>query len=63
MTGMCPDPIFVDIGEGKIYAVAALAGALVGAKAFGSLYPRVQGLLRLPAIGTGASLSPHTARR
>lgn len=50
MTGMCPGPIFVNIGEGKIYALAALAGALVGAGAFGSLYTRVQHALGLPVI-------------
>ena len=27
MAGMCPGPIFVNIGEGKLYAIAALAGA------------------------------------
>ena len=55
MCGMCPGPIFVNIGEGKIYAVAALAGALVGAGLFGAIYTRVQGLFRLPrlVVGTG----------
>jgi len=53
--GMCPGPIFVNIGEGKLYAVAALAGALVGAGAFGAIYARIQSLFRLPplALGTG----------
>ena len=36
ITGMCPGPILVNIGEGKIYALAALAGALVGAGLFGT---------------------------
>jgi len=55
MCGMCPGPIFVNIGEGKIYALAALAGALVGAGLFGAVYTRVQGLFRLPrlVVGTG----------
>jgi uncharacterized protein len=55
LAGMCPGPILVNIGEGKIYAVAALAGALVGAGAFGVAYPRVQALFGLPplAVGTG----------
>jgi uncharacterized membrane protein YedE/YeeE len=55
MAGMCPGPIFVNIGEGKIYALAALAGALVGAGLFGAVYTRVQGLFRLPrlVVGTG----------
>jgi uncharacterized membrane protein YedE/YeeE len=53
--GMCPGPIFVNIGEGKIYALAALAGALAGAGLFGAIYSRVQGLFRLPrlVVGTG----------
>src|ERR1700741_3582072 len=42
MCGMCPGPIFVNIGEGKIYALAALAGALVGAALLGAIYPRIQ---------------------
>ena len=55
IAGMCPGPIFVNIGEGKIYAVAALAGALVGTGLFGVVYKRVQAPLRLPplAVGTG----------
>jgi uncharacterized membrane protein YedE/YeeE len=55
ITGMCPGPILVNVGEGKVYALAALAGTLVGAGAFGALYPRLQGFFRLPAlqVGTG----------
>ena len=37
ITGMCPGPIFVNLGEGKLYALPALAGALVGAWMFGVL--------------------------
>ena len=53
---MCPGPILVNIGEGKLYAFAALAGAVIGAGAFGSLYSRLQGLFALPPlkVGTGA---------
>jgi uncharacterized membrane protein YedE/YeeE len=54
MAGMCPGPIFVNLGEGKIYAAATLAGALVGAGVFGSIYARVQGPFRLPALLSGA---------
>ena len=54
MAGMCPGPIFVNLGEGKIYAVATLAGALVGAGVFGTIYARVQGPFRLPALASGA---------
>lgn len=55
ITGMCPGPILVNIGEGKLYALAALGGVLVGASAFGVLYPRLSSIFRLPAlqVGTG----------
>jgi uncharacterized membrane protein YedE/YeeE len=53
ITGMCPGPMLVNIGEGKIYAVAALGGALVGTAMFGALYPRLQGPLRLPDMRSG----------
>jgi len=55
ITGMCPGPILVNIGEGKVYALAALAGTLVGASSFGVLYPRLTGIFRLPPLqeGTG----------
>jgi len=49
--GMCPGPILVNIGEGKLYAVAALAGALIGAGAFGALYTRLQAAFALPPLG------------
>jgi uncharacterized membrane protein YedE/YeeE len=55
IAGMCPGPIFVNIGEGKIYALAALAGALTGTAVFGSMYERVAGIFRLPAIGPSAA--------
>ena len=55
ITGMCPGPILVNIGEGKVYALAALAGTLVGAGAFGALYPRLTAPFKLPPlqVGTG----------
>lgn len=55
ITGMCPGPILVNIGEGKLYALGALAGALAGAALFGVLYERFPAGLRLPAlrVGTG----------
>lgn len=53
ITGMCPGPILVNIGEGKIYALAAFAGVLVGASAFGTLYPVLTRPFRLPALGVG----------
>ncbi len=48
MAGMCPGPIVVNIGEGKLYAVAALAGALAGAALLGMLYPKLQKPFGLP---------------
>lgn len=55
ITGMCPGPILVNIGEGKVYALGALAGVLVGATLFGVLYERLSVVLRLPRLelGTG----------
>ena len=50
LTGMCPGPIFVNIGEGKVYAIAVLAGALVGAGLMGVLYPRLERCLGLPRL-------------
>ena len=50
MAGMCPGPIFVNIGEGKLYAIAALAGAVSGAALLGFLYPKLQGPLHLPKM-------------
>jgi uncharacterized membrane protein YedE/YeeE len=53
LAGMCPGPVLVNIGEGKVYALAALGGALVGAASFGTLYESLQRPLRLPAITSG----------
>jgi uncharacterized membrane protein YedE/YeeE len=55
ITGMCPGPILVNVGEGKVYAVAALAGALAGTAGFASVYQRLRAPLRLPDVklGTG----------
>lgn len=50
LTGMCPGPILVNIGEGKVYALAALAGAVAGAALFGSLYERMQPWFGLPPL-------------
>jgi len=55
MTGMCPGPIVVNVGEGKLYAIAALVGTLLGAYLLGTVYPHLIGRLSLPRIeiGTG----------
>ena len=50
LTGMCPGPIFVNVGEGKLYALAALAGALAGTALFSLCYERLVAPLRLPAL-------------
>jgi uncharacterized protein len=50
MAGMCPGPILVNVGEGKIYALAALAGALAGAAALGGVYERLQTAFKLPPV-------------
>jgi uncharacterized membrane protein YedE/YeeE len=51
--GMCPGPILVNIGEGKVYAIAALAGALTGTALFGWSYSSLQRPLKLPPIAAG----------
>ena len=53
ITGMCPGPILVNLGEGKLYALAALAGVLVGVALFGRSYERLRRLLGLPDLGIG----------
>jgi len=55
ITGMCPGPILVNVGEGKLYAVPALVGALLGAGVFASAYRVLRTPLHLPEIklGTG----------
>jgi hypothetical protein len=50
LTGMCPGPIAVNLGEGKVYALPALAGAVLGAWLVGRFYERLRGPLRLPAL-------------
>jgi uncharacterized membrane protein YedE/YeeE len=57
IAGMCPGPILVNVGEGKVYALAALAGALVGAGAFGGLYDRLRTVFGLPSYGSLPSIS------
>lgn len=55
LAGMCPGPIFVNIGEGKLYAIAALAGALTGTGLLGALYERLRRPLRLLPASVGAT--------
>lgn len=58
LAGMCPGPILVNLGEGKLPAIGALAGALAGSALFGLLYPRLQRPLGLPPLA-----SPSTEHR
>jgi uncharacterized membrane protein YedE/YeeE len=53
ITGMCPGPIFVNVGEGKLYALGALAGALAGAALFSLLYERLAPPFSLPRVEPG----------
>ena len=52
VTGMCPGPILVNIGEGQLYAIAALVGALTGPGFWGFVPPpsRTLGLPLLPKL-------------
>ncbi len=61
ITGMCPGPIVVNVGEGKLYALAALAGALVGASLLGITYPRLARPFGLPPLPASPS-SPAPPR-
>ena len=51
MTGMCPGPMFVNLGEGKIYALADIAGAFVGTWLLGALYPKLERVFGLSSPG------------
>lgn len=55
IAGMCPGPILVNIGEGKLYAVVVLAGALAGAGVFGEVYDRLRAIFGLPGISPAAN--------
>jgi uncharacterized membrane protein YedE/YeeE len=50
MTGMCPGPVLVNVGEGKMYALAALAGVLFGTWLLGASYDRLRSPLGLPPV-------------
>jgi uncharacterized membrane protein YedE/YeeE len=50
IAGMCPGPILVNIGEGKLYALAALGGALTGTALFGTVYDSLVKPFRLPPL-------------
>lgn len=49
ITGMCPGPVLVNLGEGKLYALPAFAGVLAGTWLLGRFYDRVRRPMGLPA--------------
>lgn len=61
ITGMCPGPIIVNVGEGKLYALAALTGGLTGAALLGAAYPYLTRPFGLPPL-PGAPRPPSTPR-
>jgi len=61
IAGMCPGPILVNIGEGKLYAIAALAGALSGTALFGAMHPRLQAPLRMPPMARASARTPASS--
>lgn len=48
MTGMCPGPVLVNLGEGKLYALPAFAGVLAGTWLVGWGYERLRRPMGLP---------------
>jgi uncharacterized membrane protein YedE/YeeE len=48
MTGMCPGPVLVNIGEGKLYALPTFAGVLAGTWWVGRFYDRLRVPMGLP---------------
>ncbi len=53
ITGMCPGPVLVTLGEGKLYAWGALAGVVSGAYLLGWGYDLVRQPLGLPPVKVG----------
>ncbi|MBW2463442.1 MAG: YeeE/YedE family protein [Deltaproteobacteria bacterium] len=45
ITGLCPGPIFVGIGEGKLYALVTLAGVFAGTTLLGVAHPKLSALM------------------
>ncbi len=53
VTGMCPGPILVNLGEGKLFAVFALLGTLLGTTVLGLGYAGFSRWLGLPKLSPG----------
>lgn len=60
MTGMCPGPVLVNVGEGKLYALPALAGVFLGTWLLGAAYPWLQQRLNLPDPNESSQSKPTT---
>lgn len=58
ITGMCPGPIIVNLGEGKLYAVAAFAGVMTGTWLLGRFYDPISRSLGMPPIGGAGADAP-----
>ncbi len=54
LTGYCPGPLLVSLGEGKLYAVGAFAGMLTGVWLVARFYEPLQRGLGLPGVGENA---------
>ena len=51
LTGYCPGPLIVSLGEGKLYSIGAFAGMLTGVWLVGRFYGPLQRVLGLPEVG------------
>lgn len=56
LTGMCPGPIIVNVGEGKVYALAAFAGVMTGTWLVGRFYEPISARMGMPALTTPAAV-------
>ncbi len=66
ITGMCPGPVLVNLGEGKLYALPALAGVVVGTWLLGLSYAKLTSPLKLvplpdPAAATSVAATSVAA--
>lgn len=54
LTGYCPGPLLVSLGEGKLYALGAFAGMITGVWLVGRFYDPLQRALGLPGADENA---------
>ena len=62
ITGMCPGPVIVNLGEGKLYALAAFAGVLTGTYLVGYFHGPLRVLLGLPVFDKPVKDADHACR-